>query len=358
MWHRAAVLKWPTMTPTLAELNAAAAREQARGDYLALKLAQAGWDGFNHSPQSIVERLRPHRAKALVPEIGTSSGLTDQGPAAYAELVRRVSLLGRIPGTRPAPMYAKLNSVDEEPIVGFVGAGRPIPAARVSFANQLQLVPAKVAGIVPLSLELVRHSDPAALPFIDRIVTRAVATGQDVALLDGAPAVEGERPASVLNGISATGGGSPADIEDDITALVKGVRSGEAAAPVFITSRSGALYLATLRDGGGARVFPDVTLNGGTLLGVPLLVSPAAAAKLIYLDGSALFYNDSGGVVIDSARDVTLQMTDTPTDGAQNLVSLYQTGATAVRFVQVVTWQLAAADAIGFIDLPLGSPVV
>lgn len=344
-------------THTLAELNAAAARDQASADHLALALARAGVDVDHPAPENILERLRPHRAKALIPALGTSSGFLDQGPVAYAEQVRRVSLLGRIPEARPAPMFARLNAVDDDPIAAFVGEGRPIPAVRVNFASPLRLTPSKLAVILPFTLELVRHADPAAFPFIDRIVTRAIAAGQDVALLDGGPAVENERPASILAGISATGGGSPAEIEDDITALVKAVRSGEAAAPVFITSRSGVLYLATLRDAGGARVFPDVSLNGGALLGVPVLVSPGAAAKLVYLDGSALFFNDAG-VTIEAARYATLQMTDAPVDGAQNLVSLFQTDTTAVRAVQVVTWQLAAADAVGFIELPLGSPVV
>lgn len=347
------------MQKTLAELNTAAARDLAVRDYLALNLAHAAGHGFNHSPETILERLVPMRAKALTPALSVVDvGAASPGPTAYAELVRRVALLGRIPGVRPAPMLARLNSTVEEPRAGFVASNKPIPALRPDFGPPVMLHPAKIAGIVPFTLDVVRHGDPAAFPFIQRIMTRAIAIGQDEALLDGAAAVDGERPASILYGATAVGGGSPADIETDISALVTSVRSGEAEAPAFITSMSGALYLATLRDSAGARLFPDVSLAGGTLLGVPVLISSAAAAKLVYLDGSQIFFNDSGGVEVESARNATLQLSDAPVDGAQNLVSLFQTGSTALRFIQVVSWRLAVADAVGFINLPLGSPVV
>ena len=165
------------------------------------------------------------------------------------------------------------------------------------------------------------------------------------------------RPASILDGVSALGGGSPSGLEDDVEALVKAVRGGEAEAPVFIASLSGALYLATARSENGERLFPDVTLLGGELLGAPLLIASAAGSKLIFMDGAALWYSD-GGVELDRATDAAFQFSDTPSADAANTVSLWQTNTIAFKAIQYVSWRLADATAIAYIELPVGSPVV
>ncbi len=346
------------MAHSLEELNTLHSRDVAAGDFLALTFAKAaaGHEG-KAGAEGHLYRLRPHRAKAIVPALQVTDAPDSAGPQAYAEIVRRRSLLGRIPGARPAPALVRLNGLSADATASFITEGAPIPVSALAFGTPLLLQPGKVATIVPFSNELVKHGDPAAFALVQSDMTRALAAAIDGALLDGLAAVTGGRPASVLNGVSAIPGGSPSGIEDEITAMVTSVRGGDAEQPAFITSLSGALYLATLRDAGGDRIFPDVSLAGGTLLGAPVLVSPAAGTKLIFVDGALLLYSD-GGVEIERSNASAFQLSDAPTDGAASVVSVWQVNSVAIRAIQYVSWRLALANGISYTELPLGSPVV
>ncbi len=231
--------------------------------------------------------MRPTRAKAIVDALGVGDAPDPRGPQAYSALVMRRSLLGRLPGARPAPLMTRLNALSGAAAASFVREGAPIPLSAMAWDSTL-LSPGKLALITPITNELLRSADPAAVGLMEGDLTRALAAGLDAAVLDGLAAEPDGRPASILWGLSAAGGGSPSDIETDVTALVTAVRAVVAEAPVFLTSLSGALNLSTLRASDGSRVFPDVTLLGGTLVGAPLLISPAAGARLIFLDGAAL----------------------------------------------------------------------
>jgi len=342
---------------TLASLNAAHEADEAAGDFLATTFAKAASRSGRQGAEEALYRLRPSRAKALVPAMLVDDAPDARGPQAYAALVRRRALLGRIPGARPAPPLVRLNSVSDGTVATFITEGQPIPVSSLTFATPVMLRPSRVAGIVPFSDELLRSADPAALNIVSSDLTRALAVALDTALLDGQPAVTEGRAASILWGVSSTGGGSPADIEADLVELVKTVRAGEAESPAFIVSMTGALYLATLRASSGDRLFPDVTLTGGTVLGVPLLISPAAGAKLVLLDGALLVFADSG-VEAERSSEAALQFSDAPTAGAANVVSLWQANTTALRTTQYVTWALGGTNGVGYVDLPLGSPVV
>lgn len=345
---------------TLGDMNRAIEADRVAGDFVAMAFAKAAVGAQGRDALAgLLTAFRGHRAagKALEPAVLAGDVPDTAGPNAYGSIVRRRSLLGRLPGARPAPPLVRLSAVASGAVASFVSEGTPIPIDRVSLSSPVRLVPGKVATIIPFSAELMKLGDPAAFNLMTGDLTRALAAGIDETLLDGGAAVPEGRPASILEGVSAVGIGSPSSVEDEIVELVKSVSGGEALAPAFVTSLSGALYLGTVRDSGGDRLFPGVTLLGGEILGVPLFIAPAAASKLIFVDAAQLFYSDSG-VELDQTRAAALQMSDGPTDGPANLVSLWHAGAVAIRAVQYVTWRLAHANAIGFVTLPLGSPVV
>jgi HK97 family phage major capsid protein len=346
---------------TMSTLNRQFADNAAAGDFLALAVAKACTGPFRGETdlQSHFSRLRPASprvTKAVIPPIDTTAapGLATQGAREYAELVARRALRGRIPGARPVPPLTRLTALAEGARASFITEGEMIPVSALAFGALAVLSPATVAVIVPFSEELVRSADPAAFGVIQRDLSRALALAQDDALLDGEAAVPNGRPASILEGVSAKVGGS---LEEDVEALVKAVRGGESESPVFITSLSGALYLATARSANGERLFPDVTLLGGELLGAPVLIASAAGSKLIFMDGAALWYADAG-VELETATDASFQFSDTPSAGAADMVSLWQANTIAFKAIQYVSWRLADPTAIAYIELAVGSPVV
>ena len=186
---------------------------------------------------------------------------------------------------------------------------------------------------------------------------RATARSLDRAFLDGGAAVELGRPASILHGIDPLSAGSPSSIEDDVSALLLALRHSEPEQPVFIASLSGVLWLARQRAADGSRLFEGVSASGGNLLGVPLLVTPAAEDRLVAVDASAILFADQG-VDIAPAHDGTLQFSSTPGAGPQTSISLFQTGTIALRATRYVTWMHGTDDAAAYVTLPLatGSP--
>jgi HK97 family phage major capsid protein len=218
------------------------------------------------------------------------------------------------------------------------------------------LTPSKIGIVLPFSKKLARATDGRDAQLFQRDMPRAAALGEDLALLDEQAAVSGGRPASILFGVSATGAGSPADLEDDIKALIVSVRGGNLIAPRFVTNGAGVRSLATVRDAtGGQRLFPDVTLDGGTLMGWPVVVSHGCPDYLILVDADAIHVVDDG-IEIDTTRTSALQLDSAPTAGAQNMTSMFQSNTIAIRLVRWIGWRKAYSDAAGFVSLPIGSP--
>ena len=58
-----------------------------------------------------------------------------------------------------------------------------------------------------------------------------------------------------------------------------------------------------------------------------------------------------GGIELDSARNVALQLNDTPVPGATSLLSLYQANCIALKAARWISWA-RADDAVAVLDLP------
>jgi hypothetical protein len=299
-------------------------------------------------------------SKAAVGSLGTAdAGLDSLHPlkSAWADIERRQTVIGRMGNApRNVPGMTPITVVDSGVVAEFTAEGAPIKVAKPTLTDASQ-TPTKIALIVPYSAELARATNDNAATLIERDFSRAVAVGEDTALLDGQAGVVGERPASILYGLSALGSGSPADLDEDVRLLLATVRGGEVVWPHFITSPAGARYLMAARETtGGNRVFPNVTINGGNIHGAPLLISTGCPdATLALVDADALLVTDAG-IGIDAVRNASFQFDSAPSAGAAEVVSLFQTNAIGVKIERWITWRLAWTDGAAFITLPLGSP--
>ena len=124
---------------------------------------------------------------------------------------------------------------------------------------------------------------------------------------------------------------------------------------MLVASATGALWLARQRSANGERLFPDVTVRGGFIHGIPLIISPAATFRLVLFDAAVLLYGDVGAEIAP-AQQAALQYRTDPASGPQDLVSLWQTGTVGIRCVRYVSWLTGASDGVAFIELPAGSP--
>lgn len=353
--------------PRLGDLtNSRESRDRARAlTTSAISKAVARKTGMR--PADIVAGALGSNKSYLLPlvEKSTTPALltTDQGfddttrplDVAWADLVRRTSLLGRMAAAvRNVLPYAAVTVVDTGTAASFVTEGEPTPVVRQTLTDKT-LGASKISVITPYSLELARATFDRLATLIERDHSRSIAIAEDTALLDGAAAVTGGRPASILNGLTPLSGGTAADIEADVLALMAAVRDGDFAFPFFLTSPAGSRYLMGLRNSGGDRVFPNVTAIGGTIHGIQVLISVGSPDILALVDADAILVVD-GNVQIDITQQAALQFNSTPAAGAQNVTSLWGTDSFAVKAERFIGWRLAWADGAAFMTLPTGSP--
>jgi HK97 family phage major capsid protein len=239
-------------------------------------------------------------------------------------------------------------------------AGRPLKVSRMSF-DRATLNPSNLGVLIVTTQELERFSS-SGLNLVERDLLTAAAFAEDEGLLGFQAAVADGRPAGLLNGLLSTGEGSPFAVEDAVAELIRAVRNGESEQPVFVASRYGALYLATQRTANGERIFPDVdVMRGGSIMGIPLLLSPGAETRLIHFDAATILVADDG-VEVTPSTESTIEMSNTPTGDASTAtassgsVSLFQANAVALRCIRSLYWLKGFSDSVAFVSLEVGSP--
>ena len=268
------------------------------------------------------------------------------------------TVLGRIPYV-PVPPTVLCPIVTENAVADFVAETRPAPAVKLGTAALAFLGFLKLSLILGIARDLLLATDDRAVGLLERHLLRAARRGEDRALLSHDAAVAAERPAGLLFGLDSAGGGSPSSLESDLVLLWDSVRNGDPERPVFITSGRGAIFLGSLRNADGSSPFPNVSAtSGGSIIGVPVVISPAAESKLVLLDAAALGVSDNG-VEIEASQHATVEMDSAPVGGASNVVrSAFQENLSFIRINRFVDWSLAYADGVGYLDLPIatGSP--
>lgn len=277
---------------------------------------------------------------------------------AFVESVRPATVLGRMEGVRPAPMNTRIPRALTGTSLAWAGEGQPAPATAMSFDN-ITLDRTKVSGLVVLTAELARFSDPAAEALVRADLAAGIAEFSDRAFLDPSlAAVAHEQPASITNDAPEvpSSGGTAADVESDLQAIAGQLLAGGAklTAPYWIMAPWNALYLATLRTTGGERAFPQVTPTGGTLLGIPVLTSAAADDLIVLIDAAEVTLADYG-MDVSVTKEASVEMQSDPTNPADSnavLVSLWQTNGVGIRATRYINWQprhdFAAAYISGF----------
>ena len=185
--------------------------------------------------------------------------------------------MNQIPGTMTEPAW--------------VGEGGVIPLQQFSFGSAT-INRYKLASIVPMTMELVEQSTPQAEVVMRRAMEEAYALMLDRAILSGAAAVPGTRPAGLLQGVTpATGdttGGYASVVADMKTMLAAMSAAGLGQRPVLILNDEDYVSVGLLLNPLGQLMFRD-EVAGGRLMGVEVVHSRTATkGTAIMIDASAL----------------------------------------------------------------------
>lgn len=285
---------------------------------------------------------------------GTVTDATWAGPLVnqniandFLELLRPATILGKIPGLRNVPFNCKVPSQTAGGTYGWVGEAKPKPVTKLAFAAETLGI-AKAAGIIVLTEELVRLSNPSAEELVRRDMIAGIAQFLDAQFIDPAvAAVAGVNPASITNG-AATAVATTNPMADIIGLINHFVTNNIAVDGVtFIMSASNALALSFRSNLDGSPQYPGVTINGGTYKGLTFVTSQAAGTNVIALQPALILYADEGGVTIDASREASLQMDSapmSPADATTVYVSLWQTNCVGLRAERFVNWKRVGAS--------------
>ncbi len=336
-------------TPQIAQVLKAGLSGGILGDIM-MKTAVAGgtttdatWAGplvaYNQFAGDFIEYLRP---KTILGQFGT----------------------GGIPSLRMVPFNIHIRGQTSGGSGYWVGQGKAKPLTKVDF-NDTYLGWSKAAAIAVLSEDLLRFSNPSAELLVRDALGEAIIARLDTDFVDPTKIIVANvSPASITNGSTThhSAGATAADCRADIATLMGGFIAANISptTAVWIMQATTALQLSLLRNAFGQKEFPDITMNGGSLEGVPVITSQyvpneSGGAMMILVNASDIWLADDGAVTIDASREASLEMSDVPANSsaaptAAQVVSMFQTNSVALRAERFINWQKRRAAAVQVID--------
>jgi hypothetical protein len=161
----------------------------------------------------------------------------------------------------------------------------------------------------------------------------------------------GQTPAAVTNGVTpvAIGTGDLDDTRDAISTMIAEFQ-GDLSRSVFVGRPE---LFAMLHQQG----YRTVGIRGGELLGAPAIATKAlpndaAFYRLLLIDPSGIAYvEDPAATQVTTSKDAAIQMDTAPTNDAvtptpTNLVSLFQSNATAMKALAYANWSVEQSGAV------------
>ena len=269
----------------------------------------------------------------------------------FIELVRKQTVVDKIAGSmRHVPFGVKMPAQTAAATVGWVGEGEMKPVGNPQF-TQISLDHAKIAGIVVLSDELIRFSNPKADVLVRDDLVHAVAQFIDNQFFDPDKDEATESPASVLHGVQAVTatGTEPDKIDADTQTLISQMADAGISleSAVWAMSETRAMQLASLRDPLGRPFFEGMTLTGQrTFKGRPVHTSGNLGDKIVLIVPSEILLADDGAVDFAISNEATINM---GTKQSPKLVNLWQNNLTGVRAERFIRWRKRNAKAVGYI---------
>ena len=307
--------------------------------------------------------------------VGTTTDATWASPlvaynilaSEFIELLRPATIIGRIPGLRMVPFNIQMPATTTGSTVGWVGENAPKPVSSMAFTT-VTLRWAKAAGIIVLTQELVRFSNPAAEAVVRADMIAAMVQFLDRQFVDPTVAeVTNVSPASITNSVSAITptGTNEAALRADIKTLFNTFLTNNVSTTggVWIMTQQQALALSLMINALGQQSFPTVNgEGGGTFVGYPVVASenvpatggsPADGYPIIFAKAPEIMLADDGQTVIDASNQASVQMDtapDSPPSASSAYVSLWQMNYVGLRAERWINWKKRRSTAVGYIQ--------
>jgi HK97 family phage major capsid protein/HK97 family phage prohead protease len=287
----------------------------------------------------------------------------------FVEFLRPQTIIGQfgqgvIPSLNRIPFNVRIAGQTSGGNAYWVGEGAPKPLTHFDFtATELRWY--KVATIAVITDELIRFSDPSAERLVRDALAAAVIERMDIDFINPAKAaVANVSPAAITNGATnfASGGSDADSIRCDLKTLWQPFINANNAprTAVYIMNSATALSLSLMVNPLGQPEFPGITMNGGTLAGIPVIVSDyiptnsAGEGIVVLVNARDIWLADDGQVNIDASREASLQMLDNPTNNSATgtpttMVSMFQTNSMAIKAERFINWARRRSSGVAYL---------
>lgn len=332
------------------------------------EIARARWPD---TPE-VEQYLKMEKAAVAV---GTTTGTTwaeplvqlTNVPGEFVELLQKGTIIGKIAGFRRVPFMIKVPRQTAGSSVNWIGEAKAKPLSALAF-DSLSLTWAKIAGIVPVSEELIRFSNPSAEALIQNDLAASIVALMDRDFIDPTKTLQaGISPASITNGttpVIATGVTEAAMRTDIKTLFSRFLSNGISVAnATWIMTEQQAMAIGLMVTSLGQPSYPGISARGGEFLGLPVVTSEnvlgstgspgSFAANIILAVPSEILLADDGGVNIDVSREASVQMDtapDSPVTAATITVSFWQHNMVGIKAERYVNWLKRRAAAAAYIS--------
>jgi len=286
--------------------------------------------------------------------------------ADFVEFLRPQLILGKfgvgnIPSLRAVPFRTRLVGQTSGGAANWVGEGQAKGITKFDFAGKT-LDPLKIATIAVISEELLTSSSPSADVIIRDQLAAAIVDKLDFDFIRPANNGSAASPASVTYGVVpvTSSGATAANVRNDIQRLVAAFLAAHnsLSTGVLVMPTTRAMALGMMTNPLGQPEFPNLGKDGGTLLGLPVIVSEqvpttSAGSIVALLNAQDIYLGDEGGIAIDVSREASLEMSSTPTmDGGASppvpaqVVSLWQNNLVGFRAERTINWDKRRDEAV------------
>ena len=169
-------------------------------------------------------------------------------------------------------------------------------------------------------------------------------------------AVANVNPASITNGAATaaatavTGTAAKADLAGRVAVFTAAAIPLDGS--VWLMSDSNAFGLGLSVNGLGQPLFQGMSITGGSIFGIPVIVSNNVSNRVILMHAPSTLYADEGGVSIDASREASVQMDSAPAnpaDATTVYVSLWQRNLVGLRAERMITWIRARSAAVTYL---------
>lgn len=261
---------------------------------------------------------------------------------------------------REVPENVTIKGQDGAATAYWVGEGKAIPVTSMDFMD-VTLTSLEIDALAAITKKLLRESSPAAEMLVRDGLVQAARQKIDTTFLSTSDAVNGVSPAGLLNGLAAgSASGVDADaLRADIAALYAGFISAKNATGLsWVMGPSLAKQISLMRNALGQREFPDLSQNGGTLEGDPVVVGDNVGdGDFILLKPSDIYKIGDRGIAVSISDQATIEMADdptgdagTPTAQSKQMVSMFQSNSVAIKVTMPMNYAKRRSSAVAYID--------